>query len=317
MSTAKLRHDRAAPPVVAGRRVLLTGATSGIGLALARRLSAEGARLALLARTREGLDRVAAELPGETHLVPADVTDHAALRGAVAEAAQRLGGLDAAVAVAGIAAFGPFAEMAPDDWRQVIDTTLVGMMDTAQAALPALETSGGVLVLVGSISGRLPTPWLAAYAAAKHGIRGFARTLSAELRASGSRARVVLIAPGPVDTPIWRRSRTTDRREPPPVAAVYRPGAVVDEVLRAIARPQRTERTVGGLMALAATADALLPELSVRVLGAVSGVAWRRRAKRPPAPADTQSTPVREPGVSGGFLSRPSALAWVRGLRRP
>jgi NAD(P)-dependent dehydrogenase (short-subunit alcohol dehydrogenase family) len=230
-----------------GRRVVITGGSSGIGLACARRLARAGARVVLLARGDEALRLAAASCEPMPETIAADVTDPDAMRAAVARAAHLLGGLDAVAANAGAAAYGPFTEMDAGDYRQTIDTTLVGVLNTAHAALPHLERGGGTFVVVGSIAGRVPTPWLAAYSAAKHGVRGFVRSLSAELHAVRSPVRVALVAPGPVDTPFWRRARTADRRLPPRVLGAYRPAEVAAEVARALDSP-RVERSVGALM---------------------------------------------------------------------
>ena len=174
------RGMRRGSPPVAGKRVLITGGSSGIGLACARELTAAGARVVLLARGEEALREAAAALSPEPAALAADVTDTAAIRAAVDAAARTLGGIDVVVANAAAAAYGPFAAMAVDDYKRTIDVALLGVLNTTHAALPHLERSGGALVVVGSIAGRVPTPWLAAYTAAKHGVRGFARTLSTE-----------------------------------------------------------------------------------------------------------------------------------------
>jgi len=310
------RGMRRGSPPVAGKRVLITGGSSGIGLACARELTAAGARVVLLARGEEALREAAAALSPEPAALAADVTDTAAIRAAVDAAARTLGGIDVVVANAAAAAYGPFAAMAVDDYKRTIDVALLGVLNTTHAALPHLERSGGALVVVGSIAGRVPTPWLAAYTAAKHGVRGFARTLSTELRASGSPVRVALVAPGPVDTPFWFRARTVDRRLPPRLYGIYRPEDVAREVTRAIVSP-RTERTVGGLMAAAAFADAVAPNVTLPLIGRLAGVGWRKRGSRPPAPADALTEPAADADLHTGSLrSRPSVLVRLRDLAR-
>ena len=311
-----VRGMRPVPQPVAGRRVLITGGSSGIGLACARELTAGGARIALLARGEEGLREAAASLAPEPATIAADITDPAAIHAAVEDAARLLGGLDVVVSNAAAAAYGPFAEMSVDDYTRTIDVALLGMLNTAHAALPQLERTGGTLVVVGSIAGRIPAPWLAAYAAAKHGVRGFVRSLSAELRALGSPVRVALIAPGPVDTPFWERARTVDRRLPPRVYGAYSPEDVAREVTRAIGSP-RTERTVGGLMAAVAFADAIAPNATLPVLGRVARLGWRRRAGRPLEPSDALTEPATRADLRTRALrSRPSVLVRLRDLAR-
>ena len=293
------------------RRVVVTGGSSGIGLECARRLTAAGARVALVARGVEALERAASSMHPRPPTAVADVGDVAALQGTFARLAGELGGIDVVVANAGAAAYGPFTRMSADDLRRTVDITLMGALNTAHVALPHLERARGTLVLVGSIAGRVPTPWLSAYAAAKHGVRGFARSLRAELRAAGVPVEVTLVAPGPVDTPFWQRARTTDGRLPPRVFGAYRPEDVAAAVERAIESP-RPERTVGGLMAVWAGADALAPRLVLGVTGALAGIGWRRRGAKPPSPANALSDPAEEAEAHGDLPSRPSALGAVR-----
>jgi NAD(P)-dependent dehydrogenase (short-subunit alcohol dehydrogenase family) len=309
-----LARRRADPAAVAGRRVLVTGASSGIGLACAHELTARGARLVLLARGEAGLRAAAAQLDPQPHVVCADVTDVEALRDAIDRAADLLGGgLDVVVANAAAATVGPFAQMSADDIHATLDSALGGFLNTAHVALPHLERSGGRLVVVGSIAGKVPTPWLSVYTAAKHGVRGFARTLSAELRALGSPVRVALVAPGPVDTPFWRRARSVDGRLPPRLYGVQRPEDVAAEVVRAFGSP-RTERSVGGLMAVVAFADAIAPNLTVRLTAPIAALGWRRRERHAPEPADALTQPTTEAHVHEGLPSRPSVLVRLRDL---
>lgn len=253
-----VRGVRPVPQPVAGRRVLITGGSSGIGLACARELTAGGARVALLARGEEGLREAAASMAPEPATIAADVTDPDAVHAAVDDAARLLGGLDVVVSNAAAAA----------------------------------------------------------YAAAKHGVRGFVRSLSAELRALGSPVRVALIAPGPVDTPFWQRARTVDRRLPPRIFGVYTPEDVAREVTRAIGSP-RTERTVGGLTAAVAFADAVAPNATLPVLGRLAKAGWRKRGSRPLEPSDALIEPTARARLRTRALpSRPSVLVRLRDLAR-
>jgi NAD(P)-dependent dehydrogenase (short-subunit alcohol dehydrogenase family) len=300
---------------LSGKRVLITGGSSGIGLACAHALTARGARVALLARGDDALQEAASALDGGAPVIMADVSDPDAMQRALTEAAQALGGVDAVVANAAAAVYGPFADMSPDDYRGTIDSTLLGMLNTAHAALPHLESTSGRLVVVGSISGRLPTPWLAVYTAAKHGVRGFVRTLQIELRATGSPVSVALVAPSPVDTPFWRRARTTDGRAMPRVFGAYRPEDVAREVVRALHSSRTPERTIGGLMASWALVDAVAPNSALRVVGRFAKIGWRKREKRSVNHADSLTEPLTRSRQRIGFRTRPSIVVKLRDLR--
>ncbi len=306
--------SRRHPDWLAGKRVLITGGSSGIGLATAARLGRAGARTVLIARGQPALEEACRIVPGCDGAVVADTRDLDSLKTAVEQAVALHGGrLDALVANAAAAAYGPFTEMTPDDYRSTVESGLLGAMNTAHAALPALAGhGGGTLVFVGSVAARVPVPWLAAYAAAKHGVRGFARSLSAELHAQEIPVRVALVNPGPVDTPFWERVRTPDRRLPPKLAGVYSAEDVAAEIELALRDDRRLERTVGGLMAAWELADALAPNLGVRLAGPAAKLGWRRRHKRPVSPANALSDPAQTAERSGDLPSRHSVLTRLR-----
>lgn len=293
------------------RRVVVTGGSSGIGLATARRLIQDEARVVLIARGAEGLDDAARQL-GCAGTISADVAEPIDILAAVTQASELLGGLDAVVAAAGAASYGPFTSAAEEDYERTIRTTLLGVVNTAHAALPHLRATRGHLVVVGSVAGRLPTPWLAAYAAAKHGVRGFVRSLECELRALRTPVSVSLIAPGPVDTPFWRRARTPDRRLPPELRGAYRAEDVADEIARALQARGRVERTVGGLFVPAIIVDALFPNRVLAPAGVLARLGWRRRERSPKSGDDGLTGPTTTAEQSGGLTSRASLLRKLR-----
>jgi NAD(P)-dependent dehydrogenase (short-subunit alcohol dehydrogenase family)/uncharacterized protein YndB with AHSA1/START domain len=233
---------------IAGQRVLLTGASSGIGLATAELLAEEGARVALLARGERGLERAGArleELGAEPVLLAADVRDREALDAAVEEASAALGGLDVVVAAAAAASFGPFTETPGEDFDATVATVLGGTANTIRATVPQLERSAGAIVVIGSIAARMPLPGLSAYTAAKHALAGLLWTLRVELAEAGSPLTVSLVNPGAVDTPLWDHLDSATGLLPPAPPDLYSAEAVAEAVVARIRRP-REEQVVGG-----------------------------------------------------------------------
>lgn len=182
-----------------GRRVLVTGASSGIGAATCRSLVGCGASVAMLARRKERLDQLSEELGEQAVGVAADVTDHDGLDAAIGEAARALGGLDAAVAVAGRSMVGTVTTGSPQAWRELFDLNLVGPLATVRYAVPRFPTAGRRdVVLVGSTGAITPMPGVAVYSASKRGLRAAFDCMRLELAADGINATYVM--PGMFET---------------------------------------------------------------------------------------------------------------------
>jgi 3-oxoacyl-[acyl-carrier protein] reductase len=176
-----------------GRVALVTGASRGIGAAVARAFSERGAAVGLLSRSGEdlGLDNALG--------VACDVTDRGAVFDAVAQVVDRFGSLDCVVANAGLGAYGPFLEMDPEDVEAMIDVNLKGTLYTAAATLPHLVDAGGAdFVSLASVAGLRAFPGEAVYNASKFGQLGFTRALDHEMREHG--VRCTNVAPGGVAT---------------------------------------------------------------------------------------------------------------------
>jgi short-subunit dehydrogenase len=214
---------------VAELRVLVTGASSGIGAASAARLAAAGARLLLHGRDAAALARVAAGTGGRALL--ADLADPDGPR-ALAEQVRAAGGVDVVVHNAGIGWAGPLAAMDGTDVRRLVAVNLVAPIELTRALLPDLLARGaGTLVFVTSIAGRAGVAEEAVYAATKAGLDVFAESLRLELAGTG--VRVCVVVPGVVDTPFFaRRGVPYQRRRPRPVPA----SRVADAVLAAATR---------------------------------------------------------------------------------
>ena len=185
--------------VLTGRRVLVSGASSGIGAATCRSVVARGGSVAMLARRKERLDEMAHELGARAIPIPGDVTDLDALPSRVAEAATRLGGLDAVITAAGQMMTGEMSSGTPQRWRELIDLNLVGPLATIRYAIAHFSSTGRRdVVLVGSTGALTPMPGVGIYAASKRGLEAAFDSLRLELAPAG--VNVSLVMPGMFDT---------------------------------------------------------------------------------------------------------------------
>lgn len=232
-----------------GKRVLITGASSGVGAAAAEAFARAGAGMVLLSRSRPGLEVVAARVRAHgvpAHVVVADVSDRARVEAAVADAAALLGGLDVVVLNAAGMVFGPFWEVTPEDFDHTVDVTFTGAVDVTRAALPHLIASGdGAIVATGSMMARVPLPTFSSYAAAKHALRGFLNSLRIELKTAGVPVTISMVHPGPVNTPLWDHVSSAVGRLPRRPPDGYAPEEIA-RALVACAVSRRSEITVGG-----------------------------------------------------------------------
>jgi NAD(P)-dependent dehydrogenase (short-subunit alcohol dehydrogenase family) len=202
---------------VEGSVVWVTGASRGIGAAIARSIAAGGGRLVLQARTSDDLEALADELGEYTddlEVVAGSVTDTEAIERAVTRALERWGRLDGLVAAAGVSPIFTRAEhITEEDWRRIIDVNLTGTFLTATAAGRAmLDAKRGSIVLVSSVHGMSAVPRLAAYAASKGAVNMLTRSLASEWSPSG--VRVNAIAPGYVETDMTSALRDSERWGP-------------------------------------------------------------------------------------------------------
>ncbi|MET9803226.1 SDR family NAD(P)-dependent oxidoreductase [Streptomyces sp. NPDC006368] len=218
------------PPTTAGPVALVTGASSGIGEAVAERIAAEGGwRLLLGGRDEERLAAVAGRTGGTP--LTADLGDRAGVERLAARALEREGRVDALVASAGLGWAGPFVTMPGDAVDRLLAVNLSGVVHLVRLLLPAMaERGAGRIVMIGSMAGRVGVANEAVYSATKGGLLAFAESLRYEL--AGTRVRVTVVLPGAVDTPFFdRRGAPYHRDHPRPVPAER----VADAVWRSLA----------------------------------------------------------------------------------
>ena len=218
-----------------GRRILVTGASSGIGAAAARAIHAAGGRVALLARRQDRLEELASELDGVA--VPADVVDPDAARQAVDDAAEGLGGLDGVVNAAGVLRPGLIADTDPADWQAMFDVNVRGLLHVSQAAIGHLRYAGGGDVInISSMSGRrLGSTGMAVYAASKAAVHMVSEGLRREL--APDRIRVAVLAPGVVATHLFGDDDTSRRVRARAEEAGLRAADVAAAVVDILAAP--------------------------------------------------------------------------------
>ena len=294
-----------------GSRVLITGASSGVGAAAADAFARAGADVALLARGRGGLEVVAERVRAHgvrALVLPADLGDRAAIQAAVATAAAELGGLDVLVSNAASMVHGNFVDVSPEDFERTVAVSFLGAVDVIRAALPELERSAGTIVVTGSIMARVPLPTFSSYTSSKHALRGFLNTLRIELRESGSAVRIATVHPGAVATPLWENlSSVTGRRVRHPPDR-YTAETIADALV-AVAKRPRFETTVGLEARIIEVGYATARPAAEVVLRLVSK--WYRAGKEP-APDPGGLWESQGDGRPGSGWGRPSLWSKLR-----
>jgi NAD(P)-dependent dehydrogenase (short-subunit alcohol dehydrogenase family) len=280
-----------------GRRVLITGAARGIGAALAQKLASHGARLALVGLEPETLAAVAERCGEGTFVAECDVSSSAQINDAVDAAAQALGGIDVAVANAGIAAGGPLRSQDLRSWERVIEINLLGVMYTDRAALPHLERSGGYLLNIASTAAALRAPGMSAYCAAKAGVEALSDCLRVEMRPFGVQVGVAyflfldtdMVRDAEREMPLLERAKSDVPRI---ISRTYPLAPAIDELAAAIADRRRR----------VAYPRWFLKALVVRQLFA-SAISERRGGKSVAGATEEYERIIAERGVSAASAS--------------
>ncbi len=304
------------------RVVVVTGASSGIGLATALAAARRGDHLVLLARGLTALQGAAAACDGEgaasCRVLPVDVCDAVAVQDAMRTVVGWHGHIDAVVHSAGVVAYGRFEEVPAEVFDQVIATNVLGPANVARAVLPLMRERGtGAIVVVGSLLGRIAAPHMSAYAVSKWAVRSLVRHLQVENRDVAG-VTISCLSPGGVDTPIYLLAGNYlghVGRPPPPVVS---PERVAAAALRLIDHPRRNVE-VGATNRLITLGFTLLPRLYDAIVTPLFDVAATDlRHPTPAGPGNVLASTPQAYRLRGGQGSASrSIVAAVRSRLRP
>jgi NADP-dependent 3-hydroxy acid dehydrogenase YdfG len=244
--------------------IVITGASSGIGLATAEAAAGKGAKVVLAARSGETLDEIAGRINasgGAALAVACDVTDRSQVDRLAEAALAHFGRIDTWVNDAGIAIYGRLDEVSEEDSRQLFETNFWGLVNGSLAALPHLKRGGGALINVGSEVSEAAVPLLGMYTASKHAVKGFTDTLRLEIEDVDQKpVSITLIQPTAVDTPFPQHGRNYQDKEPKLPDPMIEPQQVANAILEAAETPTRS-RKVGAMAVLNTAMAKLLPGL--------------------------------------------------------
>ncbi len=310
--------DTGHPEVVA-----VTGASGGVGRAVARAFAERGAKVALLARGEQGLAGAVrdVELAGGTALaIPVDVADHRAVEAAADRIETELGPLDVWVNTAFTSVFARTSDITPEEYERVTEVSYLGYVYGTKAALARmLPRDRGAIVQVGSALAYRGIPLQSAYCAAKHAVQGFTESLRTELLHDGSNVHVTMVQLPAVNTPQfdWVLSRLP--RKAQPVPPIYQPELAARAIVYAADHPRRREYWVGGSTAATIVANAVAPGLLDRYLARTGVKSQQTGEPKPPDQPANLWEPAdgiggKDYGAHGSFDDRStnrSAQLWA------
>jgi NAD(P)-dependent dehydrogenase (short-subunit alcohol dehydrogenase family) len=250
--------------------VVVTGASAGLGRAIVQEFARHGARIGLIARDRERLDKAVSEardLGGEAIALPLDVVDAEQVEAAAGQIEARFGPIDIWINNAMTTVFGPFLEVTPEEYRRATEVTYLGAVWGTRAALSKMKPRNrGTIVQIGSALAYRSIPLQAAYCGAKHAIMGFTDTIRTELIHDQSRVHITMVQMPGLNTPQFDWCRTRMPRHPQPVPPIYNPEVAARAVYWA-AHHRRREVYVGIATVASIIGTKLAPAVLDRYLG--------------------------------------------------
>ncbi|HEX2252712.1 MAG TPA: SDR family oxidoreductase [Thermoanaerobaculia bacterium] len=264
--------------------IVITGATSGIGLATAAKAAAKGARVVLLGTQRDAVNQVQEQVNGASLGIEADVTDLASLRRAAAIVEERFGGFDTWVNNAGVSVYGRIEDVPLDEARRLFDVDYWGVVHGSLVATEHLRRRGGALINVGSVLSDVGFPLQGHYAAAKHAVKGFTDSLRMELERQDAPVSVTLVKPASIDTPYPQHAGNHMDAEPTLPPPVYAPEVVARAILHCAEHPTR-DLLVGGAGRVMTALGNNFPRLADRYFE--SAMADQQKADGAPASPGT------------------------------
>ena len=310
------------PKPLKDQTIVITGGSSGIGLATARMAAARGANVIILSRDEAGMKRICEDIRadgGKADYVVADMGERDQVRRAVQSVVRKHGGFDTWFNNAGIGVYARLSELKDTDHEQLFKTNYWGVVYGSIETLEVLRKRGGTLINQGSIASEMPAPVLGAYTASKHAVEGFTDSLRQELIEEGAPVNVTLIQPASIHTPFDKHARNYmdgAATIPPPL---YAPEVVADAVLAAAEKPIRNV-IVGGAGRLLTGVQKWLPKLSDQLFSRAFvelGEDKSRPKRRDEGGFDTPGSSGEMYGDQAGFMltSSLSASAKTRPLK--
>ena len=283
--------------------IVITGASSGIGLVTARLAAKGGARVVLNARNEEALQQVTDEINtqgGAAIHVAGDVANFEDVQKIADEAIRHFGGFDTWVNNAGVSIYGPVLDQSLADQRRLFETNYWGVVHGSMVACAHLRKRGGALINVGSVLSDVAIPIQGTYCATKHAVKGYTDALRLELEEEGAPISVTLIKPSAIDTPYTRHAKNLMAVEPLNPPPVYAPDLVAEAIVHCAEHPER-DLYVGGGGKVLAEAGHLAPRVTDKMIEAMMFDMQQSDRQKPPGRQDSLYAPIEDGEERGGY----------------